>query len=51
MKKKNLLVFLGLGSLVSYLGGEAVEHKTGNFALSALTLFKSIASTIFRGGK
>ena len=27
VKKKNLLVFLGLDSLVSYLGGEAVEHK------------------------
>ena len=26
-EEKNLLVFLGLDSLVSYLGGEAVEHK------------------------
>ena len=50
-EEKNLFIFLGLDSLVSHLGGEAVEHKTGNFALSALTLFKSIASTIFRGGK
>ena len=47
MKKKNLLVFLGLDSLVSYLGGKAVEHKAGNFALSTLTLFKTIANTIF----
>lgn len=46
MKKKNLLVFLGLDSLVSYLGGKAVEHKAGNFALSTLTLFKTIANTI-----
>ena len=45
--KKNLLVFLGLDSLVSYLGGKAVEHKAGNFALSTLTLFKTIANTIF----
>ena len=46
MKKTNLLVFLGLDSLVSYLGGKAVEHKAGNFALSTLTLFKTIANTI-----
>ena len=44
--KKNLLVFLGLDSLVSYLGGKAVEHKARNFALSTLTLFKTIANTI-----
>ena len=45
-EEKNLLVFLGLDSLVSYLGGKAVEHKAGNFALSTLTLFKTIANTI-----